>query len=831
MSTVRDLKLFRLIRYMPVAIIGIFALAVNVIVIKDNHDKAEHSIDTLRSEVIRARKESIRQHVNIIVSEVDYQKNLAEQVLKQQAKARVDEAYDIATNLYRTNLDKPEKEITKLISEALRPIRFFDQRGYFFVFNMDGTNVMHGLRPHVEGENLIGSQDIRGTYILKEHIDLIRSNGEAFYHWWYPKPGKPESEEFEKIGFGKRFEPFDWFIGTGEYVADVEEDIKKQVLNWINEYSYDKSGYIFVVDSEGNILSHREPSYIGKNLADFNDADGLQMRGMIMNSDSSGSFVQYQLPILAGGNAKEEKISYIKMLEGWGWYLGSGFNLSDFEAYFEKQRVLLQEKNRAELVKLSVLSLLITAILTGLSLVLSNIVARRFERFESKINQDFNELECTKDQMQHMALHDALTGLPNRLLLIENINHGIQLTRKYNKQLAVVFVDLDNFKKVNDLYGHSSGDKLLETISAKFESLLGDYDTVSRFGGDEFIFCFPMLNDVKQAENRVQRVKEVFHDPFVIDGKILMTDCSVGVSMYPSDSDDAESLIRKADIVLYKSKSVHKGDVMFYDSSINRQVQFDFILEEELRRALSKNEITVLYQPQFDTRKEKVVSVEALARWTNDRLGSVSPVKFIALAEEIGLIHQIGLFVFRSACEDIMRLSRNSRNAMKVSVNISPRQLLEENFAEQLLQITSNVGIDVERINLEITENVLINDIDKVAPVLNMLRNLGFGISLDDFGTGFSSLSYLNSLPISEIKIDRCFIDNLLVNEQSNTLIRAIIAIGESSGLQVVAEGVETKEQYKELTNYGCSLAQGYYISRPLPIEVLIERDEGQASA
>lgn len=831
MAAVKDNKLFQLIRYGPVIFFGVFALAINFIVIKENSDRAEHSIDTLRSEVVRRQKEIIKQHVDQITNEIGYHQSRAENVLKTQAKNRVEEAYQIAINLHQTNLDKSKQQISKIISEALRPIRFFDGRGYFFVFNMDGTNVMHGLRPHVEGKNLIDSEDVRGTKILKEHINLVSQSGEAYYRWWYPKPNYPETMEFEKIGFAKLFEPYNWLIGTGEYLADVEHDIQKQVLDWINNYSFDNRGYIFVVDNNGVILSHREPSYVGINLKDFKDPAGLQMRGMILNSDADGGFVRYDIPTVPESDKKEEKISYIQKVEKWGWYIGTGFYLKDFEVYFSKQRGLLEEKNRAELTKITILSVLLTGILMALSMLLSNNLARRFERFQSRIDDDFCELEVTRDRMQHMALHDALTGLPNRLLLLDNINQGIDISRKSGSYLAVIFVDLDDFKKVNDLYGHSSGDKLLEIISRKFETLLGDNDTVSRFGGDEFIFCFPMLDDISQAEKRVSKIKDVFRDQFVINGKILSSNCSVGISMYPNDSDDAESLIRKADIVLYRAKSIRKGDVMFYDNKINQQVQLDFLLEEELRRALRKGELSVLYQPQINVKKQKLVSVEALARWNNDRMGCVSPSKFIAIAEDMGLINEIGLFVFRTACEDILSYSPNSSHAIKVSINISPKQLMRETFAEELLTITNDVGIDVERINLEITENVLINDMDKVAPVLNMLRNLGFGISLDDFGTGYSSLSYLNSLPITEIKIDRCFVDKLLVSEQSNTLVKAIIAIGESCGMQVVAEGVETKKQYQQLMSYGCNLVQGYYFDRPLPIDKLMSRTEGQESA
>lgn len=831
MSGINDNKLLRLIRFAPVVLIVIFSLSVNFIVIKDNQVKAQHSIDSLRTEVIDRQKNSIQQHVELVANEIQFQKTHTRQALEVQAKERVYEAHAIATSLYNTNLEKSKAEITKLISEALRPIRFFNQRGYFFVFQMDGINVMHGLRPHIEGNSAWDAKDVRGTYIIREHTKLIEESGEAFYRWWYPKPGEPKTDEFEKIGFGKRFEPYDWFIGTGEYLADVESDVQQQVLKWISEYGYDEQGFIFVLNKQGTVLSHRDPRYVGRNLAEIQKVTGLDIQSMNFQAEQGGGFLNYNVPLTYGESETKEKVSFVTGVDEWDWIIGTGFYNNDFEEYLLERQLILEQQNHREFIKIISLSTILTLLITVMSLVLSNMIANRFYKFQLRMNEDFSELEETKNVMQHMALHDALTGLPNRLLLIENISHGIKHAKQNGTELAVIFVDLDDFKKVNDLYGHSSGDKLLEIISRKFETILGRQDTVSRFGGDEFIFCFPNLSGENGVKEIILEIKQVFEDQFVIDGKVLVTNCSIGISMYPSDSDDAESLIRKADIVLYKSKTIQKGEVMFYNSTINEQIQYDYIIEEELRRAIHKEEISVLYQPQIDVTSEKLVSVEALARWSNERMGTVSPVKFIAIAESIGLIDEIGQFVFRRSCEDIISISPNGINAIDLSVNISPKQLLSANFCQLLMDIVNDVGIDVRRITLEITENVLINDVGKVKPILHSLRELGFGLSLDDFGTGYSSLSYLNSLPITEIKIDRCFVDKIMVSEQSNTLIKAIIAIGNSCEMKVIAEGVETEEQYVKLVTYGCTLVQGYYFERPIPIEKLAAREKGQVRA
>lgn len=831
MPLLNDKKLLNLIRYAPVAIVGVFVIAVNLIVIHDNRQEAELSIQALRDDVISRHQVLISQQVNQVVKEIQLEKNRTVEVLKQNAKQRVEEAHAIALNIYNSNQDKSKQEITRMIADALRPIRFYEGRGYFFIFQMDGVNVMHALRPQLEGTSAWEATDIRGTPILREHIRLIRElGGEAFYNWWYQKPGYPPEQEFEKIGFGKRFEPYDWFIGTGEYVVDVEHDIQQNVLNRLAGYEFSNNGYIYILDSAGTTLSHKNKDFIGLNIADFSNQE-MNIENIRAVTRDGGGFIRYSSPYKPDASGNSEKISYVKEVDDWGWVVGSGFYLNDFERYLSSRQKDLQRINQVELFKIIGLSLVSTILMVGLSLFVSSLIAKRFDKFQHRIAEDFDKLEHTKDKMQHMAQHDALTGLPNRVLLLDKIRAGIEYAKENERQLAVMFVDLDDFKKVNDLYGHTAGDKLLETISRKFETILGSRDTVSRFGGDEFIFCFPDLDNMLHTEQMVGRIREVFQDQFVIDGKILETDCSIGVAMYPSDGENAESLIRKADIVLYKSKALRKGHVMFYSEEINDEVRLDYVVEEELRRAIYKDEISVLYQPQIEADNGHVIGVEALARWSNLRLGMVAPTTFIKVAEDTGLIHDIGLFVFRRACEDILAVSPNGERQLHLSVNISPKQLLEPDFPEFLSEIVADVGIDVNRITLEITENVFLNDLNKVEPVLSRLRSIGFGISLDDFGTGYSSLSYLNSLPISEIKIDRCFIDKLLVNEQSDNLVKAIIAIGKSCDLKVVAEGVETQQQYNKLVEYDCRLLQGYYFDRPLPIQKISLNIAGQESA
>jgi len=511
----------------------------------------------------------------------------------------------------------------------------------------------------------------------------------------------------------------------------------------------------------------------------------------------------------------------MKVIDDWNWVIGTGFYVERFQKYLDANMQALEETNKEELQLVVIASLLTTLLIIGLSLKVGNAIGARFNRFQEHMTKDFKELQHTRDKLKYLAEHDALTDLPNRLVLTGIIHSGIDFAQKNKKCGAVMLLDLDDFKKINDLHGHSSGDRLLKTISRKFETLLGAHDTVSRFGGDEFIFCFPDLNSEADARSKADAIRSVFLDKFVIDGKVLTTNCSIGVSMFPIDDNEPEALIRKADVVLYKSKALKKGGVMFYNCEINEEVQLDYMIEEELRAALKENEISVFYQPQIKVSDGQMAGVEALARWTNQHLGMISPAKFIPIAEDIGLIREIGLFVFRQACSDILAISPNGSNAIGVSINISPKQLTEPDFPQSIVEITHDVGIDIKRITLEITENVLLEDLLVIADRLSEMKGYGFGISLDDFGTGYSSLSYLNNLPITEIKIDRSFVEKLLESKQTTTLVKSIIAIGDAYNMSVVAEGVESQEQYAALEVYGCEIVQGYYFSAPLPVDVL----------
>ncbi|WP_254052642.1 cache domain-containing protein [Aliivibrio sp. EL58] len=693
MSRRSDKKLLTLISVIPVILIGIFTFILNTVVIHENRTKVETLINALHSESIEKEKAQIKHQVETIYQQISYQRNLTEKTLKQSIKSRVDDAFNTLSFIYEQNKEKPKNEIIALISDALRTSRFNEGRGYFFIYGMDGTNLMHPIFPSLEGRNLLDVQDIRGKRTVLDHIAMMNETGEGFSHWWYPKPDA-KKEDFEKIGYAKLFSPLDIYIGTGEYIVDVEEDIKTKLLQWITEVRFDEHGYIFLLDQYGNTLAHYNKGKIDPTkYSKEKPNQGPITQEMLSLSQNGGGFMQYISAFKPSSAENAEKLSFIKGYSDWGWAIGAGVYIDDNKWLLEEKEAVLLEQNKLELTKILLLTLSLALLLTALSLGLSWYVGMRFDKFKKQIHSDFTLLEKTKNEMQHMALHDALTQLPNRLMLESKIELGIQYAREKGQSLAVMFVDLDDFKKINDRFGHEVGDILLQSISHKFSSLLKPNDIVSRFGGDEFVFCFPLLSSKLEAEHRLKEIQSVFNENFDINGKSISTSCSIGVTMFPDNADNSLDLISKADIVLYKSKAKQKGGALFFDQSIDEQVSYEFSLEEELRTALDNNEISVVYQPQIDIETGLLCGVEALSRWHNKTLGFVSPVDFIAVAEEIEVIHSIGDFVLQKACEDMLRFMPNGPDATLVSVNLSPKQIIQPGFVDRVEKIVNKTAL------------------------------------------------------------------------------------------------------------------------------------------
>ncbi|KAA9023908.1 putative bifunctional diguanylate cyclase/phosphodiesterase [Niallia endozanthoxylica] len=431
------------------------------------------------------------------------------------------------------------------------------------------------------------------------------------------------------------------------------------------------------------------------------------------------------------------------------------------------------------------------------------------------------ELEKANKEILYLAQYDTLTGLTNRNYFNIQMEQAITEAKENRQQLAVMFIDLDRFKMINDTYGHRIGDLLLEEASRRIVSAVEDKDIVSRQGGDEFIL---LLKDVSPdgAEVTVKKILQYLSSPFNLDGKEIHCTLSMGISCFPGDGMDAETLIKYADLAMYKVKETGRNNYKFFNKAMNEEISTKLLLENDLRKALLKNELEVYYQPQLDLQTNRIVAVEALLRWHHPDKGFMSPAEFIPIAEETGLIVPIGEWVLKEACKQT-KLWRDQGHDLSISVNLSNQQLISNTIVEVIKEITSQTELNPQYLTLEITESMAITNLTDTLNKLKELQDFGVNISLDDFGTGYSSLSYLSTLPIDSVKIDKSFINDI-TNKTKKEIVKSVSSIAHSRGLTVVAEGVEEEEQLNIVRSLGIGMIQGYYLSKPIPSEEMQSR-------
>jgi diguanylate cyclase (GGDEF)-like protein len=436
--------------------------------------------------------------------------------------------------------------------------------------------------------------------------------------------------------------------------------------------------------------------------------------------------------------------------------------------------------------------------------------------------RDISERKRTEEQIRRLAYCDSLTGIPNRQAFLELLERELVHSRQAGKKFAVLFMDLDSFKRINDTLGHNVGDLLLKVVSERLRETIRPGDVVThkhlaRLGGDEFTILIPDLERVENALAVAQRVKDAMRRPFQLDGHEIFVTASIGISLYPEDGEDSHSLLKFADTAMYHAKNCGKNNAKLYSSSLTMQIMSHVKLEVGLRKALQNNELYLLYQPQVDVPSSQIVGVEALVRWRHPEHGIIPPNDFIPLAEETGLIVPIGEWVLRTACSQAMVWQDTCRRAIRMAVNLSARQFKDENLTQIVLSALGDTGLEPRLLELELTEGTLMDDARATMVMLEQLRGIGVLLSIDDFGTGYSSMSYLKRFDVRALKIDKSFISGLPQDSENAAITRAIIAMAHGLKMIVVAEGVETDEQLLLLEQYGCDLAQGYLLGRPSP--------------
>jgi diguanylate cyclase (GGDEF)-like protein/PAS domain S-box-containing protein len=435
---------------------------------------------------------------------------------------------------------------------------------------------------------------------------------------------------------------------------------------------------------------------------------------------------------------------------------------------------------------------------------------------------DISSLKVAQERIDFLAYHDSLTRLPNRILLRDRLEHALMRARREGATLALLFFDLDRFKSVNDTLGHTVGDELLIDVGTRVSSLIRASDTLARLGGDEFVLLLEDETDVRQVTTVARKILDIFSTPRTVGGHALTVTASIGIARYPDDGDDADTLLKHADLAMYEAKSQGRNNYQFFSLDLTAGSLERLVMENALRGAVARGELVLQYQPQIDFARGLLAGVEALVRWRHPELGLVSPGQFIPLAEEMGIIGEIGEWVLNEACRQMVAWDADGFHVPLVAVNLSARQI----DRDQIVAVTANAlkrsGLAAERVELEVTESMVMREPERALEVLDGLRKLGVALAIDDFGTGYSSLAYLRRLPLNRLKVDQSFVGDIGRDANGEAIIRAVIALARSLGLNTVAEGVETRSQADFMRTEGCDIGQGYLYDKPLPAASLL---------
>ena len=840
-------KLFKHVYMYGALLFFIFILSFIVINFTQHYLNFKHTSQKTQQDYFANQHYLLSWKVGHFIERIQNRQRDTKNQIHRLLQEEVHKAHALASNLYATYQHSlPKETLQELIAEALRPVRYMEDTGYFFIISEDGAKILFPNKPEQEGANYFHEANAHKRNVFGALMTIGQTTKEGFYSYQWEKPNSDKAL-FDKTSYVKYFEPYGWIIGTGVYTDDITATLQQSILSEIDGMNFDafEENYLFVGQWDGTALTHPAK---GKNMLDVQDVNGKYVvRALIEKAKEGGGFIEYVMPDLEDKRTLN-KLSYVQAIPEWQWYVGSGVYTDDIQKQIDFEYANLKHAFG--------IWLLGSLFLFGIVALVMALFYRRFSRrlkmdfdaffafFDSlahynyPINKsqlrflEFDALATSANAMlmekldlekklAHLAHHDALTSLPNRTLLNDRIERAIAACKREKRLMALCFIDLDNFKKINDSFGHSYGDAALLQVVERVRGILRETDTMARLGGDEFVLVLENLEHKQDAARILEKVQKTFETAFMIHRQTFFLTSSIGVSFYPKDGENGEILLKNADLAMYKAKASGKNNFCFYERALSSASLEILTIENELKSAIVKEEFEVYYQPQIHLQTGKCTGFEALLRWNHPQQGVLSPNRFIAYAEESRMILPIGAFVLKQACLDLVTLQKTLGFKGRVSVNVSGIQLEHDDFVNTLEHVLAQTGINPDALELEITESVFMKDALRWIAILDNIRALGVKIAIDDFGTGYSSLSYLRRLPVDKLKIDISFVRDLPEHKDARAIAKAIIVLAKSMQMTTLAEGIETPEQAEFLIQEGCSEGQGFYYQKGMNFSTL----------
>lgn len=693
------------------------------------------------------------------------------------------------------------------ITDLVRNMTYEDEYGknYIFMSSYDGIMLVQPFEPQKEGSNQWDLQDSNGRYIIRELVQAAKKNPSgSFVSYDYYLPAELSIEE--KMSYVIGIPEIDAYIGTGMYMESSYRELKR-VLE-LQRYGFlfmitcilcAAAFYIISLLKANQDLSReiRERMYAESNIRTV--FDSIHDAIIIHDDDGRVILANKRAGILYG--IPEGQITQ--------------YSIKDLSADTNDPKFQLDRTNR-----LGNSSMLIEwkCRRPNDGTIFDGEVALRRTEWSGEdmivaVVRDISDRKKQENEIRHLAYYDYLTALHNRVFFIDKLNKELDGVSAEEVQGAILFIDLDNFKKINDSFGHFFGDEVLIRLADRLRSLTADHFLPARIGGDEFVILCQDA-DPQQAMRIAEKILGIFRDPIVIHENAIHITCSIGIALYPRDGNTVKEIFKNADMAMYSAKDQGKDNYAFFEDVMSADLQYKIEMEKQLRLAYHNREFMLYYQPLYNIAQKKITGYEALLRWNSPLYGMVPPSRIIPLAEEIGLIDKIGDWVIDSAFAFAKEVQ--SQN-LYISCNVSPVQLAQSNFVDKVLQKFEQYQLKKGSVAMEITESCLIETFDEASKKLALLRQKGILIYLDDFGTGYSSLNYLKNLPVDKIKIDKSFLDEITNSGKDSKILKTIILLAHDMGVRTVAEGVETDAQYQYLESCHCDLIQGYFISRPKP--------------